>query len=133
MKSIVLLVLPLLAHAGGQPGPEVIGEASGTPVPAPSVPAVSVTSYDSPHSSGDSTWTVPTTVSYHVGGNYTSMMDADATSSVKSTITAETEHHTSASSTAPTGAQSAEPYAGSANRAMTGAGMLFFAGLVYFI
>ena len=143
MKS-VLIALPLLALAHALPGapesgaPMPAGTAAPEPIPTdkPEGPHISITSYDSPWSSGDSTWTVKTAVSYETASNYTSMMTGKPTSAsaaVLITASVSPSGHSSAASAATSGSQSAEPYHGAANKVAGGAGALLFAGLAYFL
>jgi hypothetical protein len=120
LPTLLPLLLPLLSLTtftlatpdSDRPGPEAI---------------VSVTAYDSPHSSGESTWTVPTTVSYMTGSDYTSMMMPTATGGASSPAGTETGGKSSASAST-----TAEPYHGAAYRGSVdvgmGAGMVLVAG-----
>jgi hypothetical protein len=80
--SFLLIALPALALANAPPsGSDMPGSDVLAPTLNPdSHPTVSVTSYMHPWSSGSSTWTVPTTVSYSTGEGWTSMVTAGASS-----------------------------------------------------
>lgn len=138
MKTAILLSLTLtsLALAGEAPsGSESTPPSSVSAAPAPSNTAhpeeghISITSYDAPWSSGESTWTVPTTVSYETGSNYTSMLTGSGSTATGSTTMATSKAAGSETSAAATGSQSVEPLTGVATEVGVGMGVLVMAAL----